>query len=136
MYNHSPHHHSLCCKGLSTTSRRLLSSTKQKNHICCCMTSDAALVFSSCPDNTPTIGLRWFRGTQGLDLVGVFYIAALPRIIESTLVPYSYPGFCNNWRPWVGDVNKDSRRIERTFPSVVKNNSTHLSTLISKSSLK
>ena len=79
--------------GLSMTSHRLLSSAKQKNHKCRCMTSDAALVFSSCPDNTPRIGLRQFRGTKGQDLVGVFYIAALPQIIKSALAPYSYPGF-------------------------------------------
>ena len=46
------------------TSHRLLSSTERKNHICHCMTSDAALEFSSCPNNTPPhpppIGLRWF----------------------------------------------------------------------------
>ena len=59
------------------------------------MTSDAALDFSSCPDNTPTIGLRQFRGTKGKDLVRVFYIAALLRIVESAQAPYSYPGFCN-----------------------------------------
>ena len=59
------------------------------------MTSDAALVLSSCPDNTPTIGLHQFRGTKGLDLVGVFYVAAPPHVIESALAPYSYPGFCN-----------------------------------------
>ena len=46
--------------GLSTTSCRLLSRAERKNHKCCCMTSDAALVFSSCPNNTPTIGLRQF----------------------------------------------------------------------------
>ena len=136
LYNHSLHHHSLCRKGLSMTSHRLLSSTEQKNHICHHMTSDTTLVFSSCPDNTPMIGLHWFRGTKGLDLVGVFYITALPHVIKSALVPYPYPGFCNNWHPWVGNVNKDSRRIECTFPSVVKDNSTHLSMLISKSTLK
>ena len=59
------------------------------------MTSDTALVLSSCPNNTPMIGLRRFRGTQGLDLVGVFYIATPPHIVESTLAPYPYPGFCN-----------------------------------------
>ena len=100
------------------------------------MTSDAALVFSSCPDNTPTIGLCRFQGTKGLDLVGVFYVTTLPRIIESALAPYPYPRFCNNWHPWVGDVNKDSQRIECTFLSVMKDNSMHLSMLISKSSLK
>ena len=100
------------------------------------MTSDAALVFSSCPNNTPTIGLHWFQGTKGLDLFGVFYVAAPPCIVESALAPYPYPGFCNNWRPWVGDINKDSQRIERTFLSVMKDNSTHLSALISESSLK
>ena len=100
------------------------------------MTSDATLVLSSCPDNTPTIGLCRFRGTEGLDLVGVFYIAALPRIVESALVPYPYSRFCNNWGPWVGDVNKHSRRIELMFPLVMKDNSTHLSTLISESSLE
>ena len=118
------------------TSHRLLSSTEQKNHICHCMTSDTALEFSSCPDNTPTIGLHQFRRTQGLDLFGVVYITALPRVIKSTLAPYSYPGFCNNWRPWVGDVNKDSRQIKRTFLLVMKDNSTCLSVLISESSLK
>ena len=123
-------------KGLSTTSHRLLSGTEQKNQICCRMTSDATLVFSSCPDNTPMIGLRQFRGTKGLDLVGVFYVAAPLHIIKSTLALYPYPGFCNNLHPWVGDVNKDSRRIERTFLSVVKDNSTCLSMLISESSLK
>ena len=81
--------------GLSMTSHRLLSSTKQKNHKCHCMTSDATLVFSSCPDNTPTLGLHRFGETKGQDLIGVFYIAALQRIIESTLAPYSYPRFCN-----------------------------------------
>ena len=136
LYNHLPHHHSPCHKGLSMTSHRLLSSTEQKNHICCRMTSDATLVFSSCPNNTPTIGLRWFRGTKGLDLVGVFYVTAPLRIVESTLAPYSYPRFCNNWHPWVGDVNKHSQRIEHTFPLVMKDNSTCLSTLISESSLK
>ena len=59
------------------------------------MTSDATLVFSSYPDNTPTIGLHWFWGTQGLDLIGLFYITTLLHIVESTLAPYSYPGFCN-----------------------------------------
>ena len=134
-YDHSPHHHSPCRKGLSTTSCRLLSSTKWKNHICHRMTSDAALVFSSCPDYTPTIGLRWFQGTKGLNLVGVFYVATPPRVVKSALAPYPYPGFCNNWHPWVGNVNKDSWWIECTFPSVVKDNSTCLSTLISESSL-
>ena len=100
------------------------------------MTSDTTLVFSSCPDNTPMIGLHWFQGTQGQDLVGVFYIATLPCIIESALAPYSYPRFCNNWHPWVGNVNKDSQRIECTFPSVMKDNSTHLSVFISESSLR
>ena len=118
------------------TSHRLLSSTEQKNHICCHMTSDTTLVFSSCPDNTPTIGLHRFRGTKGLDLVGVFYVAAPLHIIESTLALYPYPGFCNNWHPWVGDINKDSRRIERMFPSVMKDSSLCLSMLISKSSLR
>ena len=94
-YNHLPHHYSPCRKGLSMTSHRLLSSTERKNHISHCMTSDTTLVFSSCPDNTPTIGLHRFPGTKGLDLVGVFYIAALPRIVESALAPYSYSGFCN-----------------------------------------
>ena len=98
------------------------------------MTSDAALVFS--PDNTPMIGLCQFQGTKGLDLVGVFYITTLPCIIKSALVPYSYPGFCNNWCPWVGNVNKDSQRIGCTFPSVMKDNSMCLSALISESSLK
>ena len=135
-YNHSPHHHSPCHKGLSTTSHRLLSSTEWKNHIWHHMTSDGALVFSSCPNNTPTIGLRQFRGTKGLDLVGVFYITTPPHIVKSALVPYSYPGFCNNWHPWVGNVNKDSRWIERMFPSVMKDNPTCLSMLISESSLK
>ena len=123
-------------KGLSTTSHGLLSSTKRKNHICCRMTSDATLVLSSCPDNTPTIGLRRFRGTKGLDVVGVFYITALPRIIKSTLALYPYPRFCNNWHPWVGNINKNSQRIERTFLSVMKDNSTCLSMLISKLSLE
>ena len=82
-------------KGLSTTSHRLLSSTKRKNHICRRMTSDATLVFSSCPSNTPMIGLHWFRGTKDLDLVGVFYVAVPPRVVESALVPYPYPGFIN-----------------------------------------
>ena len=59
------------------------------------MTNDTALVFSSCPDNTLAISLRLFRGTQGLDLVRVFYVAAPLRVIESALVLYSYPGFCN-----------------------------------------
>ena len=108
LYNHSPYHHLPCRKGLSMTSRRLLSSTKQKNHICHRMTSDAALVLSSCPNNTPMIGLRRFRGTKGLDLVGVFYITVPLHIVESALAPYLYPGFCNNWCPWVGDINKDS----------------------------
>ena len=94
-YNHLPHHHSPCRKGLSTSSHRLLSSIKRKNHICRRMTSDAALVFSSCPDNTPMIGLPWFRGTKCLDLVGVFYAAAPPRVVDSALAPYPYPGFCN-----------------------------------------
>ena len=107
-YNHSPHHHSPCHKGLSMSSHRLLSSTERKNHICHCMTSDATLVISSCPNNTPTIGLPQFRGTKGVDLVGVFYITSLPCVIESTLALYPYPGFCNNWHPWVGDFNKDS----------------------------
>ena len=135
-YNHLPHHHSPCRKGLSMSSHRLLSSTKQKNHICCHMTSDAALVFSSCPDNTPTIGLRQFRGTKGLDLIRVFYITTPLHVVESALAPYPYPGFCNNWCPWVGHINKDSRQIEHTFLLVMKHNSTHLSTLISESSLK
>ena len=100
------------------------------------MTSDTTLVFSSCPDNTPTIGLRRFQGTKGLDLVGVFYVTALPCVIKSALALYPYPGFCNNWRPWVGDINKDSRCIEHTFPLVMKDNSTCLSTLISELSLK
>ena len=100
------------------------------------MTSDAALVFNSCPDNTPTIGLHRFRGTHSLDLVRVFYVTTPLHIIKSALAPYSYPGFCNNWHPWVGDVNKDSRWIEHTFPSVMKDNSMHLSTLISESSLR
>ena len=100
------------------------------------MTSDATLVFSSGPDNTPMIGLHQFQGTKGLDLVGVFYVTTLPCIVESALALYSYPRFCNNWRPWVGDVNKDSRRIEHTFLSVVKDNSMCLSMLISESSLK
>ena len=59
------------------------------------MTSDATLEFSSCPDNTPTLGLHQFQGTQGLDLFGVFYIATPPWIIESALALYSYPGFFN-----------------------------------------
>ena len=135
-YNHSPHHHSPGHKGLSTTSHRLLSSSEQKNHICHHMTSDTTLVFSSCPDNTPTIGLCQFQGTKGLDLVGVFYVTALPCVIESALAPYPYPGFCNDWHPWVGDINKDSRQIECIFPSVMKDNSMCLSVLISESSLK
>ena len=135
-YNHSPHHHLPCHRGLSMTSHRLLSSTEWKNHICCCMTSDATLVFSSCPNNTPRIGLCQFWGTKGLDLVGVFYIAAPPCIIKSTLVPYLYPWFCNNWHPWVGDINKDSWWIEQTFLLVMKDNSLHLSMLISELSLK
>ena len=94
-YDHLPHHHSPCRKGLSTTSHRLLSSTKRKNHICRRMTSDAALVFSSCPNNTPTIGLHQFWGTKGLDLVGVFYVTTPLHVVESTLVLYPYPGFCN-----------------------------------------
>ena len=61
------------------------------------MTSDAALVFSSCPDNTPMIGLHQFQGTHGLDLVRVFYVATLPHVVESALAPYSYPGFGNTW---------------------------------------
>ena len=100
------------------------------------MTSDSTLVLSSCPDNTPTIGLHQFWGTKGLDLVGVFHIAAPPCIVESTLVPYPYPGFGNNWHPWVGDINKDSQQIECMFLSVMKDNSMHLSALISKSSLE
>ena len=80
--------------GLSTTSHRLLSSTEWKNHEHRHMTSDAALVFSSCPDNTPMKGLRQFCRTNGLDLVRVFYVTAPPQIVESALVPYSYPGFC------------------------------------------
>ena len=100
------------------------------------MTSDATLEFSSCPDNTLMMGLRWFRGTKGLDLVSIFYVAPPPRVIESALAPYSYPGFCNNWCPWVDDVKWDSQRIECTFPLVMKDNSTHLSALISQSSLK
>ena len=100
------------------------------------MTSDATLVFSSCPDNTPTIGLRQFQGTKSLDLVGVFYVATPPHVVESALAPYPYPGFCNNWHPWVGDVNKDSRWIECTFPLVMKDNSMCLSVLISELSLK
>ena len=47
-------------KGLSMTTHRLLSSTERKNHIYHRMTSDATLVLSSCPNNTPTIGLRQF----------------------------------------------------------------------------
>ena len=62
------------------------------------MTSDAALDFSSCPDNTPMIGLHWFCGTKGQDLVGVFYVATPPQIVKSALVPYSYPGFCNTYK--------------------------------------
>ena len=100
------------------------------------MTSAATLVFSSCPDNTPTIGLHWFQETKGLDLVGVFYIPTPPHIVKSTLVLYPYPRFCNNWHPWVGNVNKDSRQIESTFPSVMKDNSSGLSVLISQSSLR
>ena len=81
--------------GLSMTSCRLLSSTEQKNHKYCSMTSDAALVFSSCPDNTPSIGLCWFHRTNGLDLIRVFYVTVPLRIVESALAPYSYPRFCN-----------------------------------------
>ena len=80
---------------LSTTNHRLLSSGKQKNHKCCRMTGDTTLVFSSCPNNTPMIGLCQFWGTKGQDLIRVFYVTALPRIIESALAPYPYPGFCN-----------------------------------------
>ena len=88
------------------TSHRLLSSTERKNQMCCHMTSDATLVFSSCPDNTPMIGLHWFQGNQGLVLVGVFYVAAPLRIIESALAPYSYPGFCNTCFVYiVSDLN-------------------------------
>ena len=61
------------------------------------MTSDATLELSSCANNTPTIGLRRFQGTKGLDLVGIFYVAVPLRIVESALVPYPYPGFCNTW---------------------------------------
>ena len=135
-YNHMPHHHLPCRKCLSTTSCRLLSSTGWKNHICHHMTSDATLAFSSCPNNTPTIGLHWFRGTKGLDLVGVFYVTELWHVVESALAPYPYPRFCNNWRPWMGDINKDSWRIEHTFPSVMKDNSTCLSSHNFESSLK
>ena len=55
--------------GLSTTSRRLLSSTERKNHKYHHRTSDASLVFSSCPNNTPATGLHQVRRTNDLDLV-------------------------------------------------------------------
>ena len=94
------------------TSHRLLSSTERKNHNCHCMTSDAALDFSSCPDNTPTIGLHLFQGTKGLDLVRVFYVATLLQIIKSALAPYSYPGFCNTWLPSVVTTHGNHRRVK------------------------
>ena len=43
------------------------------------------------------IGLGRFWGTKGLDPVGVFYITMPPCVVESVLVLYPYPGFCNTW---------------------------------------
>ena len=55
------------------------------------MTSDAALVFSSCPDNTTMVGLRQYRCTIGWDPAGVFCIAVHHVYVENALAPYSYP---------------------------------------------
>ena len=55
------------------------------------MTSDAALVFSSDPDNTPTIGLRQYHCTIGQDPVRVFWVAVHRMYVENALAPYSYP---------------------------------------------
>ena len=55
------------------------------------MTSDAALVLSSCPDNTPMIGLCQYRCTIGWDPARVFCIAVHCVYVENALVLYSYP---------------------------------------------
>ena len=54
------------------------------------MTSDVALVFSSCPNNTPMIGLCQYHCTIGRDPAGVFCIAIRRVYVENTLAPYSY----------------------------------------------
>ena len=55
------------------------------------MTSEATLVISSCPNNTPMIGLHQYHCTIGRDPARVFCIVAPLWNVESALAPYSYP---------------------------------------------
>ena len=57
----------------------------------CCMTSDTPLVFSSCLDNTPMIGLHWYHCNIGRDPVGAFCVTVHHVYVENALAPYSYP---------------------------------------------